>query len=290
MHQPKQGINTGRCAANMRYHHEPSQAQTRQLPGLILLTLFILFGTFATALADENYYQIINDSWAAVDENFVTDRGYSVYLNYDGQRFLFDVGHKKKSFLGNMEAAGIGLDELDFVVLSHRHPDHIRGWSFLRKAQATLPIYVAAGGGFTHIPEVSEVSDYLKIGTNIFVMHTHDDEGTTGLTDELSLVIRTGNGPYLFTSNSHTDFFAKVDKAKQLTGQEVFFHSGATAQRFIPDEKIFANAKKMKALNIKKVSPSHSSPRHNEVFKEVFGPGYMPAAVGKKVELEPYQN
>ena len=46
----------------------------------------------------------------------------------------------------------------------------------------------------------------------------------------------------------------------------------------------------MKALDIKKVSPSHSSPRHNEVFKEVFGPGYVPAVVGMKVGLLPYQN
>ena len=290
MHKSSQNGNTGQCASNMRYHHEPSQAQTRRLPSLILLTLLILFGPLEAARADENYYQIINDSWAAVDESFVTDRGYSVYFNYDGQRFLFDVGHKKKSFLGNMEAAGIGLDELDFVVLSHRHPDHTRGWSFLRKAQANLPIYVAAGGGFTHIPEVIEISDYTKIGTSIFIMHTHDDEGTTELTDELSLVIRTNSGPYLVTSNSHTDFFAKVDKSKHLTGQDVFFHSGATAQRFIPDEKISANAQKMKALNIKMVSPSHSSPRHNKVFEEVFGPGYVPAVVGKKVVLEPYQN
>lgn len=290
MHQSSQSSNTVQCAWGMRFHHDRTQAQTRRLPGLILLVLVILFGAFEAARADENYYQIINDSWEAVDENFVTDRGYSVYFNYDGQRFLFDVGLKKKSFLGNMEAAGIDLDKLDFVVLSHRHSDHIRGWSFLRKAQPTLPIYVAAGGGFTHIPDTIEISDYTKIGTNIFIMHTHDDEGTTELTDELSLVIRTDSGPYLFTSNSHTDFFAKVDKSKHLTGQDVFFHSGATAQRFIPDEKISANAQKMKALNIKMVSPSHSSPRHNKVFEEVFGTGYVPAVVGKKVVLEPYQN
>ena len=289
MHQSSQSRNAGQCIWSSRFHHDSSQAQTRRLPGLILLTLLILFGTLEAARADENYYQIINDSWATVDESFVSDRGYSVYFNYDGQRFLFDVGHKKKSFLGNMEAAGIGLDELDFVVLSHRHSDHIRGWSFLRRAKPSLPIYVAAGGGFTHIPDTIEISDYTKIGSNIIIMHTHDDEGTTELTDELSLVIRTSHGPYLFTSNSHTDFFYKVDKAKQMTKQDIFFHSGATAQRFIPDKKIFANAKKMKALNIKMVSPSHSSPRHNEVFKEVFGQGYVPAVVGKRVRLEPYR-
>ncbi len=53
-------------------------------------------------------------------------------------------------------------------------------------------------------------------------------------------------------------------------------------------EKITANAKKMKALNVKQVSPSHSKPSHDNVFKEVFGTGYVPAILGKKVPLEPF--
>ncbi len=53
-------------------------------------------------------------------------------------------------------------------------------------------------------------------------------------------------------------------------------------------EKITANAKKMKALNVKQVCPSHSKPSHDNVFKEVFGTGYVPAILGKKVPLEPF--
>jgi len=254
------------------------------------LGLLIFFQLPGTVRAEENYYQIINGTQPTVNDNFINDRGYSVYVNFDGQRFLYDVGLKKKSFLGNMEAAGISLAALDFVVLSHRHSDHTRGWSFLRKEQPSLPIYIAVGSGLVHIPEVQKVSDHVKITPNILIIHTHDDAGTTEVTDELSIVIRTKKGPYLFTTNSHTDFFLKVEKAKVLTGEDVFFHSGHTLQRFVPDSIILANAEKMKALNIKRVSPSHSSSRHNEVFKKVFGSNYVHAVIGKKVWLEPSPN
>jgi metal-dependent hydrolase (beta-lactamase superfamily II) len=95
------------------------------------------------------------------------------------------------------------------------------------------------------------------------------------------------SGPYLFTTNSHTDFFTKIEKAKQLTGQKVFFHSGHTGRRVSPDDTIVANAKKMKSMGVKPVSPSHSKPSHDKIFEEIFGAQYIPAIVGKKVPLEP---
>jgi metal-dependent hydrolase (beta-lactamase superfamily II) len=181
------------------------------------LALLIFLHTPNIAWAEENYYQIINGSVDAINNNFITDRGYSVYVNYDGSRFLYDVGYKKKSFLGNLKAAGISLAELDFIALSHRHQE----W------------------------------------------------------------------PYLFTTNSHTDFFMKIEKAKQLTGQKVFPHSGHTARRISADDTIVANAKKMKSMGVKRVSPSHSKPSHDKIFEEIFGTEYIPAIVGKKVPLEP---
>ncbi len=251
------------------------------------LTIFISLFLTRSVWAQENFYQIINGSLDAVEDDFKRDRGYSVFVSYDDQKFLFDVGEKKKSFLGNLKAAGIALDEVDFVMLSHRHSDHTRGWSFLRKAQPSLPIYVPPGAGFSHIAESKEVDGHLKITPNIFIIHTHDEMGSLEVTDELSLLIKTKKGPYLFTTNSHTDFITKLEKAKSILGEGVFFHSGHTARRVTPDSEILATAKKMKNLNVKQISPSHSSPNHDKIFERVFGAGYVPAILGKKVPLEP---
>jgi len=253
------------------------------------LALLIFLHTPNIAWAEENYYQIINGTVDAINNNFITDRGYSVYVNFDGLRFLFDVGHKKKSFLGNMEAAGIGLAELDFVALSHRHDDHMRGWGFLRREQPLLHIYVTPESGFSHIGVSTEVIDHLKLSPNIYIIHTHDESASkySNVYDELSLLIVTKSGPYLFTSNSHTDFFTKIEQAELLTGKKVYFHSGHTGRRVSPDDTIVANAKKMKSMGVKQVSPSHSKLSHDRIFEEIFGTEYIPAVVGKKVPLEP---
>jgi metal-dependent hydrolase (beta-lactamase superfamily II) len=143
---------------------------------------------------------------------------------------------------------------------------------------------------FSYSAEFDVVSDYLKITPNIILLHTHDESGSIRIKDELSLLLKTEGGPYLFTTNSHTDFIAKLKKANEVLGENVFFHSGHTARRVTPDDKILEIAKKTKKLRVEKVSPSHSNPNHDKIFRQVFGIGYVPAILGQKVMLEPATN
>ena len=251
------------------------------------LVLLALLHIPITVWAEENYYQIINGTVEAVSEDFIKDSGYAVYFNYEGKKFLLDTGNNEKTLISNLNTAGISTDELDFVVLSHSHSDHTSGWPYLRRQRPQLPIYIPPGRVFSYSAKLNEVSNHLKISPNVYLFHTHDEAGTGGIKDELALLIITKMGPYLFTTNTHTDFFARLEKARLLAGQEVFFHSGSTARKKTHAEKITANARKMKTLNVKQVSPSHSHPSHDNIFKEVFGTGYVPAIVGKKVPLEP---
>ena len=256
---------------------------------LIIIAIFIFLNAPKIGWADENFFQIINGSGPAVNQDFTLDRGYAVYVSYEGKRFLMDTGISKTSLVRNLNAAGVFLENLDFVLLSHQHRDHTAGLSYIRKERPSLRIYIPSGGGFKYLnPKgLIEVNDHLKVSSNIFLIHTHDEFGSVGTTDELSLLIVTKKGPYLFTTNSHTDFFLKLEKAEHLAGMDIFFHSGHTARRVSSKELITANATKLKALNVKQVSPSHSSSSHNKIFEEVFGANYLAAVVGQKVPLEP---
>jgi len=252
------------------------------------LILLIFLYVPKTGWAEENYFQIINGTVEAVDDTFVRDRGYAVFFNFEGKKFLLDTGDNESSFIGNLKTAGINTDELDYVLLSHRHKDHTSGWIYLRKQRPQLDIYIPSGAVFS-LPTIkfNEVSGYLKMTPNVYLIHTHDESGSIRIKDELSLLIRTKEGPYLFTTNSHTDFFMKLEKAREIMGESVFFHSGHTARKVTYNSKILETAKKMKDLHVKKVSPSHSKYSHDKIFERVFGTGYVPAILGKKVPLEP---
>ncbi len=255
----------------------------------IIVSLFVFLNAPKIGWADENFFQLINGTGPAVNKEFTLDPGYAVYVSYEGKRFLLDTGIGKKSLVRNLNAAGILLENLDFVLLSHQHDDHTGSLPYIRKERPSLRIYIASGGGFKYRkPEgLIEVDDHLKISSNIFLIHTYDESGSRGITDELSLLVVTKKGPYLFTTNSHTNFFLKLEKAKHLAGMDILFHSGHTALKRSSKELITANATKLKALNVRQVSPSHSKPSHNRIFEEVFGANYVAARVGQKVPLEP---
>ncbi len=69
------------------------------------------------------------------------DWGYSAFIEYAGKRILFDTGNNPDILAQNAKAKGIDLSKLDFVVMSHRHGDHMGGLAYLLKVNPAVKIY-----------------------------------------------------------------------------------------------------------------------------------------------------
>jgi 7,8-dihydropterin-6-yl-methyl-4-(beta-D-ribofuranosyl)aminobenzene 5'-phosphate synthase len=69
------------------------------------------------------------------------DWGYAALVEYGGKRILFDTGNNPEILAQNAKAKGVDLTKLDFVVMSHRHGDHMGGLAYLLKVNPTVKIY-----------------------------------------------------------------------------------------------------------------------------------------------------
>ena len=69
------------------------------------------------------------------------DWGYSALIEYGGKRILFDTGNNPEILEQNAKAKGVDLSKLDFVVLSHRHGDHMGGLPYLLRVNPAVKIY-----------------------------------------------------------------------------------------------------------------------------------------------------
>ena len=69
------------------------------------------------------------------------DWGFAALVEYGGKRILFDTGNNAEIFAHNIEAKGVDLEQLDFVVVSHRHGDHTSGLNHLLKVNPAVKIY-----------------------------------------------------------------------------------------------------------------------------------------------------
>jgi 7,8-dihydropterin-6-yl-methyl-4-(beta-D-ribofuranosyl)aminobenzene 5'-phosphate synthase len=74
------------------------------------------------------------------------DWGYAALVEYRGKRILFDTGNNPEVLAQNAKAKSIDLGSLDFVVMSHRHGDHMGGLSYLLKVNPKVKIYAPKEG------------------------------------------------------------------------------------------------------------------------------------------------
>src|SRR5215218_960275 len=97
------------------------------------------------ALAAKSEITILYDAFGN-DAAMKKDWGFSALVEVAGKRILFDTGNDGDIFAANVKAKGIDLANLDFVVLSHRHSDHMAGLNHVLSVNPRVKIYAPKEG------------------------------------------------------------------------------------------------------------------------------------------------
>ncbi|MCA9562219.1 MAG: MBL fold metallo-hydrolase [Myxococcales bacterium] len=71
--------------------------------------------------------------------------GNCLLLKHGETRLLFDVGISRRRIKEGLETAGVALDELTAIVLTHEHKDHVCALPMIRKYNPEIPIYATTG-------------------------------------------------------------------------------------------------------------------------------------------------
>ncbi len=80
------------------------------------------------------------------DAAMAKDWGYAALVEINGKRILFDTGDDAAVLAKNVKAKGVDLTKLDFVVLSHRHSDHVSRLSYVLNVNLQVKIYAPREG------------------------------------------------------------------------------------------------------------------------------------------------
>ena len=80
----------------------------------------------------------------AVDEKLYSENGMSFYLEFGGKNYLIDAGLTGKA-AENARRMGLPMQELDSVVITHNHSEHIGGIDSFMKLSPDARIYLRAG-------------------------------------------------------------------------------------------------------------------------------------------------
>src|SRR6266513_6488559 len=253
------------------------------------------------------------------------DWGFSALVEIAGKRILFDTGNDADIFAANVKAKSVDLASIDFVVLSHRHSDHMAGLNYVLSVNPTVKIY-APREGFgiygsslpssfyrkdENLPpemryyggtppqtmkfgaawqganfELIDKTTEIAPGMTLIAL-VSDAPGTKEL-KELSLAVNTPEGMVLVVGCSHPGI-EKIVEAAAAINPKIHLIAGGFHLVAASDEVIAKAVAALKdTFKVENIAPGHCTGEPTfAALKQAYGDRYLYAGVGTSLPLGP---
>src|SRR5262252_7822409 len=290
----------------------------------VLSSIVIGAPAMSAAAESEGQITILYDAFGT-DAKMTKDWGFSALLEIAGKRILFDTGDNAEIFATNVKAKGVDLTNLDFVVLSHRHSDHMAGLSYVLSVNPGVRIYAPKEGFGIYgsslpssfyrkddslppemryydgrPPEVMKfgsawanarfelIDQTTEIAPGITLIALVSDLPGTRELKELSLAANTADGMVLVVGCSHPGIERIVEAAATINPR-IQLIAGGFHLVAAPDEAITKVVTALKdRFKVERIAPGHCTGEPTfTALKKAFGDKYLYAGLGTSIGIGP---
>jgi 7,8-dihydropterin-6-yl-methyl-4-(beta-D-ribofuranosyl)aminobenzene 5'-phosphate synthase len=240
------------------------------------------------------------------------EHGVSYLIQTDQQTVLLDLGNNMQNAFPapldeNMRKLGISAQDLDALVISHNHPDHVGGISAWQKGT-----FVAPGGrtDLSDLPTYLPISltypgvlpllaeEPIKVGEGIASIGRQPFLNPFPLwigqpvDQEQSLVVNVeGHGLVVITGCGHPGIERIIERAESLFGLPVVGVVGGLHYVGLSEEEVLPHLEFIRDLEPELValSPHDSGEDTIELFRSAFPDTYQDIEVGTEIHLRVIQ-
>jgi len=229
-----------------------------------------------------NYLTIVVNNYP-YDEELKTAWGFSSFVRFNEYNILFDTGPDGDTLLFNMSKLNIDPLEINFLVLSHYHNDHIGGLNSFLNKNPNVKIYIPKSfpenfkenlikRGF----KIFENEMRLKISNNINLMLESNK------IVEQHLIIELEMGLIVVTGCAHPGIVKILKETIEDFQKKIYLLVGGFHLFDKTLNEIENTVDEVYKSNIENISPSHcTGDEAIKLFQEKFKERYIKSGAGK---------
>jgi 7,8-dihydropterin-6-yl-methyl-4-(beta-D-ribofuranosyl)aminobenzene 5'-phosphate synthase len=287
-----------------------------------LLAIFLTGSHAVVSAQSKAQITVLNDAFGG-RSSMQRDWGYSAFIEYGGKRILFDTGNNPNILARNAKAKGVDLTKLDFIVMSHRHGDHMGGLSYVLKVNPKVKIYAPKEGFGVYgadlpsafyrkdsglpteqqyyggaPPETMQfgaawpganfqlVDKNTEIAPGMILISLISDKPGTLELHELSLAINTSDGMVIVVGCSHPGIDRIVEAATRIN-PHIHLIVGGLHLVVSPDPEIAQIVSSLHdTFKVDYIAPGHCTGEPAfSAFKKAFGERYLYAGLGTTLPI-----
>lgn len=208
--------------------------------------------------------------------------GFAAHIRTNETAVLMDSGADKLVLEHNAAELGIQLDQVDALVISHDHCDHMGAMTSVFHKHLHFYIPKSASKRFERIGKAGlpfhPVDGPVEVAPNI------RSTGQMGKqVPEQALIVDGEDGPILITGCAHMGIEELVERAIDLVGGPLSLVIGGFHLFQQDKEGIDCAIADLQALGVHRIAPCHcTGDIAIEAFREAFGEGFVPVEVGTR--------
>ncbi|MGB7055842.1 MAG: MBL fold metallo-hydrolase [bacterium] len=239
-------------------------------------------------LADNSITIVYNNVPGDTAADVRVGAGFGAFISFKQRNILFDVGADGTILLQNIEVLGIDAKQLDAVVISHNHWDHVYGLPGLYALAESNPgVYVPSSSKDAILQQnpradVVPIDEPVQIFPGVWSSGPMDVDYRGLSFSEQSLILDNADGLYVVTGCAHPGIVSIVDRVKQLLpGKTIAMVTGGFHLVNATEEEIREISTTLRKVGVMNIAPSHCTGLSAmQIFEQEWGEQYLRLYLG----------